>query len=1028
MNTMRLRTLAAVFAAVLLAWPAAAQEQRGSLEGFVRDSSGAVLPGVTVTLQARSGAKVDAVSDAQGQYRFPSVAPGDYIITANLQGFAEGKVDNVRVGLGEIKKVDFGLNPQGVAETVQVTAESPLVDVKQNARQTNIRAEQVELLPHGRDFTTLVTQAPGANQENNKLGGLSIDGASAGENRYIVDGIETTNLQSGISGKNVIADFVEEVQVKSSGYTAEFGGATGGVINVVTKSGTNDWHGNALFNWQGNAVSGGAAPAQGFVNGSTQNAGVKTLRLKLDDATQAEYYTYPKDEQNRFEPGIALGGPIMKNRAWFFGAYQPAYTKTTRDVDATTSGNANANAANITQKQRVEYLTANQTSQISNGLRSRVAFNNSWNRTDGLLPALNGTDPLGTNYGKISTFPNWSLSGNLDWVLSQRFFVGARGGYYDSDQHDSNVTEDPRFLFGNTSNVGMADVPLSLQRPAGFISIPSNTKTVRDQQTRAYFQADGTVYGNFAGQHQVKFGVQADRVGNNVLTGEAAARVTVNWDATLSSGVPFTRGPFGYYSVRSNAVDPRKGLITEGNIHTTNIGLFAQDSWTVNNRLTLNVGVRTERERVPTYTTGADVPAFGVEFGFKDKLAPRVGAAYDLKGDGRTKLFGSWGVFYDIFKLELPRGSFGGDKWLEYYYTLDTPDWTTLVENQNCPPACSGTIIRGAPTADNPIGGVDFRHPSFGSDAIEPNLKPMRMQEAAAGIEHQLNNVMAVSARYVHKQIDRAIEDTGSLDAEGNEIYIIANPGEGLTALAFTNPNVALPTAKRDYDSVEFAAEKRLSNNWYLRSSYLWSRLFGNYSGLSQSDENGRTSPNVGRLYDYPLMMFEDGGRAAYGPLATDRPHQFKTQFIYLFHFGTTVGLNQFVSSGLPVTREIGIYPPNTLPVQYAGRGTDGRTPVFSQTDFLIQHEIKVGARRLQFNLNVLNLFNQKIAIGKHSTFQRTGGVTPNEPLFYTGGQTLESLIAPALADGTLQQDPRFLLANQFQSPIVARFGVKFTF
>src|SRR5918992_2219456 len=161
-----------------------------------------------------------------------------------------GKNDAARVGLGQVKKVDFSLSPKGVTESVQVVAESPLVDVRQSARQTNIRAEQVELLPKGRDFSTLVVQAPGANQEA-KLGGLSIDGASAGENRYIIDGIETTNIQTGISGKNVIADFVEEVQVKSSGYTAEFGGATGGVINVLTKSGTNAFHGNALFSWEG---------------------------------------------------------------------------------------------------------------------------------------------------------------------------------------------------------------------------------------------------------------------------------------------------------------------------------------------------------------------------------------------------------------------------------------------------------------------------------------------------------------------------------------------------------------------------------------------------------------------------------------------------------------------------------------------------------------------------------------------------------------------------------------------------------
>ena len=303
----------------------------------------------------------------------------------------------------------------------------------------------------------------------------------------------------------------------------------------------------------------------------------------------------------------------------------------------------------------------------------------------------------------------------------------------------------------------------------------------------------------------------------------------------------------------------------------------------------------------------------------------------------------------------------------------------------------------------------------------------MRVQEATAGVEHQLNNYLALSARYVHKHVIRAIEDTGSLDAEGNEIYVIANPGENLTALAFTNPNVNLPKPQRDYDSVELAAEKRLSNNWYLRASYSWSRLYGNYSGLTQSDENGRTSPNVGRLFDYPLMQFQDGGIAAFGPLPTDRPHQFKANFIYQFTFGTAIGANQWVASGLPVSREIGIYPPNTLPVQYLGRGSDGRTPMFSQTDLLIQQEFRLGgSNRLQLSFNVLNLFNQDTAVSRHSTYQRTGGITPNEALFYTGQQTLASLIQSQSA--SLTPDPRFLLDNSFQQPIVARVGVKFLF
>jgi hypothetical protein len=169
----------------------------------------------------------------------------------------------------------------------------------------------------------------------------------------------------------------------------------------------------------------------------------------------------------------------------------------------------------------------------------------------------------------------------------------------------------------------------------------------------------------------------------------------------------------------------------------------------------------------------------------------------------------------------------------------------------------------------------------------------------------------------------------------------------------------------------------------------LWQLL-----GLSQSDENGRTSPNVGRLFDYPLMMFQDGGTAAFGPLATDRPHQFKAQFIYQFRFGTSIGANEYVASGLPVSRELGIYPTSNLPVQYLGRGSDGRTPMYSQTDMFVQHSFTLaGGRSFQVSFNVLNLFNQDTRLAGSPRIRRINGVVPDETLFYTGRQTLASLI-----------------------------------
>jgi len=172
-------------------------------------------------------------------------------------------------------------------------------------------------------------------------------------------------------------------------------------------------------------------------------------------------------------------------------------------------------------------------------------------------------------------------------------------------------------------------------------------------------------------------------------------------------------------------------------------------------------------------------------------------------------------------------------------------------------------------------------------------------------------------------------------------------------------------------------------------------------------------------------MMFQDGGTAALGLLATDRTHQFKTQFIYMLPTGTSFGVNEYVASGLPVSREIGIYPPNNLPVQYLGRGSDGRTPVFSQTDLLVQHDFDMpGGRSVQVSLNVLNLFNQDTAISKFSRYHKTNGVNPNETLFYSGQQSLASLITSQ----NVVRDPQFLMDNGFQAPLQARFGVKFLF
>ena len=629
--------LASVFVtAALLTQPASAQEQRGAVEGTVQDIQQAVLPGATIAaLNRAQGTTVSTTADATGTFRFPALAPGYYDVTASLPGFGALQFKGVEVLLGQVKKLAFVLEVAGVVEEVRVSPSSPLVDTRQSARRFSLRQDTIDLLPKGRDFTSLVKLAPGANEEP-KLGGLSIDGSSASENRFVVNGIETTNLLTGVSGHGVLPEFVDEIQVKSSGYAAEYGGSTGGVINVVTKSGTNTWRGDVLVNFEGDALDGGRRP---------------TLRRVPTDSTRAEYVTYPEDTYRRVEPGFAIGGPLKRDRAWLFAAYQPALIHTERTVTFTFDKSTATKASD----QTAHFFNINQTMQVHDNLRTRATLDWSPSRQDGMLPALDGaTYPRG-NFDIVDRTQNYAASGNADWVATPNLYVGLRAGYFTNNRLTENVIEQPLFVFMR-SNIGYLDVPVSLQQVGGFQTDLSNDVSRIDRLSRVNAQADATYFGTLGGQHALKAGLQFDRRSNDVDKGMSANRINLFWDAAIAG----QRGRYGYYRVASNPIEPKRGQLTFGEVSDTTVGLFLQDAWTVSNRLTVNVGLRTENETVPFYSSVGVAGVEPIHFSFGNKLAPRAGAAWDVAGDGRWKVHGSWGVFYDIFKLSMPQAAFGG--------------------------------------------------------------------------------------------------------------------------------------------------------------------------------------------------------------------------------------------------------------------------------------------------------------------------------------------------------------------------------
>ena len=830
-----------------------------------------------------------------------------------------------------------------MAETVQVTAESPLVDVRQSASFQNIRNEMIDKLPRGRDFTSLVTVAPGANDES-KLAGISVDGSSGAENAYIVDGITTTNLQTGRSGKTVVTDFVGEVQVKSSGYAAEFGGSTGGVINVITKSGTNRFRGDAGFY---------------FDNRSMQGAQRPSLRLNPSNNLVAEYVTYNKDPFTRWEPAFTLGGPIVRDRVWFFAGYVPTLLETER-----TTTLSDASKGTFTQKEKTQNITGNVDWQASSKIRARFAANISNYKRDGSLPNLAFGTEIGTSNplypwaGVSREQPNATYSGQFDFVASDHLYFGVRGGYFAYDAQDCGIPKDIWYAFGR-SNVGLLDIPASLQHPSGFSNLSTNSASTYDQYSRKGLDASVTYFANAAGQHTLKGGIQFDQYANNVLNGEQNSHVYLRWNQAWAANIGGSwRGTYGYYYYRQ--------FQTTGDIKSNNVGLYLQDAWTVNNRLTINMGIRTESEKVPSYDPISSGKNNAIEFGFREKLAPRIGFAYDVMGDGKWRAYGSYGKFFDITKLEMPRGSFGGDKWISRYYTLDTYDYTKIGVNGVFP----GTYIEE----------INFRYNSAASDAaehgggVDPDLKPVEQWEATIGLDRELNSTMSVGVRYVHKELVRTIEDVGVIVPALGEVYYIANPGFGLTKTTLptecNGPCPDQPPATRDYDGVEFRMTKRMADNWMFNASYLYSRLYGNYSGLASSDEDGRSSPNVNRFFDGLYNSFDQNGDPVFGLLATDRPHQLKLQGIYSFPFGLTASAFYRFTSGTPLQTEMSEY---GIPFYPFGRGNLGRTPTFSATDIYLAQEIKLGRARLEVNFNVLNLFDQKIVTSRDMTPYQSG-------------------------------------------------------
>ncbi len=312
------------------------QETSGSIEGFVKDTTGAVVPNVAITITTSrssatntsttgigAGFKRTVTTNENGFFRVLQVPPGIYDVgSAATSGFGEVKLENVTVAIGQSTQLNIVANPGSDVSTVDVSvSDAPPVDTTNNAIQTTINAQKIELIPKSNGFTGILKTVPGTRPES-RSAGFSVDGASGGENVFVIDGQEVTNYRTGTlnSTFDIPTSLVQEVQVKSSGFEAAFGGATGGVVSVVTRGGNNDFHGEFGMQFEPAEFAGTPSPLLTRFTSGTVGAG--TFKQT------AEYFNPAKSGGTNFFPTANFSGPVIKDRLWFFGSYSPQIYET----------------------------------------------------------------------------------------------------------------------------------------------------------------------------------------------------------------------------------------------------------------------------------------------------------------------------------------------------------------------------------------------------------------------------------------------------------------------------------------------------------------------------------------------------------------------------------------------------------------------------------------------------------------------------------------------------------------------------
>ncbi len=931
--------LAAAMALALAANPVQAQDNTtGLLRGVITSHSGDQLSDVVITLRhVKQGFSRTVQTNSKGEYVLRALPVGDYTVTVSRDGKPVIDGEQLTISLGQSLTYAPVLGSADSIEKIAVLgSRMQRIDTSDSTAGLTFDAVTLDQMPVNTGFENIALLTPGV-ARSSAFKASSFGGASAAENGYFLNGMNISALRTGIGSIDLPWEAIAQTQVKTGGISAEYDRFIGGVVNAVSKTGGNDSRFGAEVRYD---------PAALHTAHNTVYNPDGSISINNKDF-EAEFY----------EANIWASGALLQDKLFVYALFNPRKYR---------SQYANSAATVFTEYEKED---------------KRWFVNMDWYITDEHVLTFTALDNSADLRYDNYSWDQQTGQGNATGVTSS-----TSGGKLYSARYQGFITDD----FSVSATVGRLEdsagtIPTNrLPGIWDFVNLNgqrygdwTTSNLISETYQRDQFRLDFTY---LLDNHTLQFGLDSEKLSVDYLeyqNGEGEARGW--WEYRTYVAIPRIGLDAGTYVMR-------RQRDTGGNTEVNSLAFYLQDSWQINDNLVLNAGLRYSSFE-NTATTGESYVKLD------DQIAPRLQLIWDPYGNGDSKVFATFGRYFQPVSANMNIKQASGQRDVHNYYLPDQ-----LNANGSLVLGADGSPSHGALVATNVVqsGAVDVER------IAADNLGPMYSDELTLGYETQLNNKLKGGVRFIYRDLKQSIEDSdlgpvvaqwltqNNIANNANEYYFytLINPGKDVTfhydfdldgvkeTLSLSAEDLRLPKPERKYLAWEFTLDGKPTDELQLWFSYAWSHSWGMTEGLVRTD-NGQADPGWTTSYDYADLMDH-----AYGNLPNDHRHAFKLSGVYDLSDNWVLGFVARATSGAPLNKfsihptgvdscaepslwadwcasqwydESAFYDWDGTP---APRGSAGRLDWLYEFDLSLTYQRKLGDGDFSVKATVYNLFN----------------------------------------------------------------------